>query len=52
MDMITKLPISNHSNLIMVIIDLLSKAAHFIPCKEEMMAPELAKFFYLHGLPD
>jgi transposase InsO family protein len=41
----------------MVVIDLLSKAAHFIPCKEEMTAPELAKLFRrevfrLHGLPD
>jgi hypothetical protein len=41
----------------MVVIDLLSKATHFIPCKEEMTAPELAKLFRrevfrLHGLPD
>jgi hypothetical protein len=55
--MITQLTIPNNCDFIMVIIDLFSKAAHFIPCKEEMTAPELAKLFMhkvfcLHGLPD
>jgi transposase InsO family protein len=57
MDFIVKLPLSQGFDSILVIIDLLSKATHFIPCNETMTAKDLAKifrreFFRLHGLPD
>jgi hypothetical protein len=57
MDMITKLPLSAGFNSILVIIDLLSKMTHFIPCKEEALSAVLAglfrkHIFKLHGLPD
>ncbi|KAI7948528.1 hypothetical protein MJO29_010193 [Puccinia striiformis f. sp. tritici] len=57
MDFITKLPKSGNFDSILVVIDHLSKATHFIPCKEAMSASELAKLFRreifrLHGLPD
>ncbi|KAI7936611.1 hypothetical protein MJO28_015510 [Puccinia striiformis f. sp. tritici] len=57
MDFITKLPKSKGNDSILVVIDHLSKASHFIPCKEAMTSAELAKLFRreifrLHGLPD
>ncbi|KAI7935956.1 hypothetical protein MJO29_015259 [Puccinia striiformis f. sp. tritici] len=57
MDFITKLPKSKGHDSILVVIDHLSKASHFIPCKESMTSAELAKLFRreifrLHGFPD
>jgi transposase InsO family protein len=57
MDFIVKLPISHGYDLIWVVCDRLTCAAHFIPCQESMNAPELAWLFldcifHLHGLPD
>jgi transposase InsO family protein len=57
MDMITKLPISGGFDLILVVIDLLSKMTHFMPCKESSSSAILANLFCknvfrLHGLPD
>jgi len=56
MDFIVKLPISNGYDSIWVIIDRLTKMAHFIPCNENITAGSLAKLYHqqifrLHGLP-
>jgi transposase InsO family protein len=57
MDFITKLPVSGGYDSIMVVIDLLSKVTHFIPCKETYTAEQLARLFRahifkLHGMPE
>ena len=57
MDFIVKLPVSHGYDSIWVVCDRLTHAAHFIPCREAMNAPELAylfldRIFRLHGLPD
>jgi transposase InsO family protein len=57
MDMIVKLPLSSGFDSILVFIDLLSKATHFIPFRKSMSAKELVRVFCrkvirLHGLPD
>ncbi|KAF5339905.1 hypothetical protein D9758_015029 [Tetrapyrgos nigripes] len=56
MDFIVKLPLSHGYDSILVICDRLTRAAHFIPCRESMTASELAwlfldRVFRLHGLP-
>jgi hypothetical protein len=56
MDFIVKLPISHGFDSIFVICDHLTRAAHFIPCRESMSAPEFAYLFLdhvfrPHGLP-
>lgn len=55
-DFIVKLPISEGIDSVMVVIDHMSKLAHFIPEKETWSAQDLAKHFLssvfkLHGLP-
>lgn len=59
MDFIVKLPTSDSSSCdsIWVIVDHLTKGAHFIPCRESMNASDLASlfvqhFFRFHGLPN
>jgi hypothetical protein len=57
MDFIIKLPVSEGFDSIMVVMDRLTKQAHFVPCREDMDAEEmaslyLANIFKLHGLPD
>jgi hypothetical protein len=57
MDMIVKLPQSGGFDSILVLVDLLSKMAHFIPCKEVASLATLANLFCknifrIHGLPD
>jgi transposase InsO family protein len=57
MDMITKLPQSSGFDLVLVVVDLLSKMSHFIPCKEAASSLTLANLFCMHifrihGLPD
>ena len=57
MDFIVKLPLSHGYDSIWVVCDRLTRAAHFLPCREAMNAPELAwlfldRIFRLHGLPD
>jgi hypothetical protein len=57
LDFIVKLPTSNGFNSILVVVDRLSKMAHFIACNESITSPELAELmlrnvFRLHGLPD
>ncbi|CEP07157.1 hypothetical protein [Parasitella parasitica] len=56
MDFIVKLPRSKGFDSIFVVVDRLTKMAHFIPCNESMPAKELASLFInnifkLHGLP-
>ena len=57
MDFITKLPLSNNFDSILVVVDRFSKMTHFIPCSESINAENLAKLFIenivrYHGLPD
>jgi transposase InsO family protein len=57
MDFITKLPVSGVFDSIMVVIDLLSKVTHFVPCKETYTAEQIAQIFRsqifkLHGMPE
>ena len=57
MDLITSLPKTAAGNdSILVVVDRLSKIAHFIPVQETISAPKLAKVFEkevvrLHGVP-
>jgi transposase InsO family protein len=56
MDFIVKLPKSNGFDSIWVVVDRLTKMAHFVPCRESTNAKELANIFIqnifrLHGLP-
>lgn len=56
MDFIDGLPTSGHANCIMVVVDKLSKFAHFVPLHHPYTAPKVAQAFLdnvfrLHGLP-
>eukprot|EP00253_Pinus_taeda_P019093 PITA_19093 len=52
MDFITGLPKSKKGNdSIMVVVDKLSKSAHFIPVQSTYRAAQIANIFRLHGLP-
>jgi len=56
MDFITGLPLSQGFTVICVVIDRLSKAAHFIPMKQDFTSKLVAELFFkhivkLHGLP-
>ena len=48
MDFIKKLPMSNSSDTILVIIDHLTKQSIFIPTIDTITSPMLAKLFILH----
>ena len=48
MDFIEKLPMSDGSDTILVIIDRLTKQSIFIPTVNTIMSPMLAKLFVLH----
>jgi len=55
-DFITKLPLAQGYNLILVVVDRLTKMVYFIPTTEKMLAEGLARLFRdnvwkLHGLP-
>jgi hypothetical protein len=55
-DMVVKLPPSNGSDSILVVVDRFSKQAHFIPTTEELSSVGQAKLYLenvwkLHGLP-
>ena len=57
MDFIVKLPVSHEYDSIWVVCDRLTRAAHFMPCREAVNAPELTylfldHIFHFHGLPD
>jgi len=56
-DFITKLPLAQGYDAILVVVDRLTKIVHFIPTTEKTMAEELAKLFRdnmwkLHSLPE
>ena len=56
-DFITKLPLAQEYNLILVVVDRLTKMVHFIPTTEKTSAEGLARLFRdnvwkLHGLPE
>ena len=57
MDFVVELPpAASGSNAIFVVVDMLSKMAHFIPTKTTASAPDTAQLFFdhifwLHGLP-
>ena len=56
MDFMEGLPISQNRDVIMVIVDCLSKYAHFVPLKHPFTATTVTKAFVdnvmrLHGLP-
>jgi len=56
-DFITKLPLAQRYNTILVVCNCFSKMAHFIATTEKTSAEELAKLFQnhiwkLHGLPE
>jgi len=56
MDLITQLPELNSYNAICVIIDRLTKRAHFIPINNWFSSKDMAQLLYdkvylLHGLP-
>ena len=57
MDFITDLPPSNSFDSIFVVVDRLTKMAHFIPCKKTSSSEDTARLFLdnvyrYHGLPD
>jgi hypothetical protein len=57
MDFITDLPSSRNFDVIFVIVDQLTKMAHFVTCKKTIAREETARFFvdnvYRYcGLPD
>ena len=56
-DFITKLPLAQGYDLILVVVDRLTKMAHFIPTIEKTTAGGLTRLFRdnvwkLHGLPE
>jgi len=56
-DFITKLPLAQGYNSILVVVDWLTKMVHFIPTMEKTLAEGLAKLFRdnvwkLRGLPE
>ena len=55
-DFITKLPLAQGYNSILVVVDQFTKMVHFVPTTEKTTAEELARLFRddiwrLHGLP-
>ena len=57
MDFITDLPPSKSCDSILVVVDRLTKMAHFIPCKKTSSSEDTARLFLdniyrFHGLPD
>ena len=57
MDFIVDLPLSNGFDSVLVVVDRLSKMAHFIPCTKDVTSEQTALLVFqnvirLHGLPD
>ena len=57
MDFITGLPTSNYFNAILVVVDRLTKMAHFVPTTDTVTAEGLATLYRdhiwgLHGIPN
>ena len=56
-DFITKLPLAQGYDSILVVVDRLTKMVHFVPTTEKMLAEGLTRLFRdnvwkLHGLPE
>jgi hypothetical protein len=56
MDFIEGLPLSEHANIILVVVDRLTKYAHFLALKHPYTASSVAKVYLdnivkLHGVP-
>ena len=56
-DFITKLPLAQGYNSILVVVDWFTKIAHFVPTTKKTMAEGVARLFreniwWLHGLPE
>ena len=57
MDFITDLPLANGKDSIFVVVDRLTKMAHFIPCTKTTTWEQISKLFldniyHIHGLPN
>ena len=57
LDLITGLPSSNSFDAVLVVVDRLTKMAHFVPCNSNLNSQKFAhlyrdSIFRLHGLPD
>ena len=57
LDFITRLPTSNGFDALLVVVDRLSKMAHYILTTSNINSKQLAKLFFdnisrLHGIPD
>jgi len=57
LDLVTGLPMSNWYNALLVVVDRLSKMAHYIPSTTDVNSKKIAKLFIdnifpLHGIPD
>jgi transposase InsO family protein len=57
MDFIVDLPKSKSFDLVFVVVDQLTKMAHFVPCNKTITGKEMARLFLenvykYHGLPD
>jgi hypothetical protein len=55
-DNLTHLPESNGFNIVLIVVDPLSRMAHFLPCTKTITAEETATLllhgvYRLHGLP-
>jgi hypothetical protein len=56
LDYLTHLPENNGFNSVLIVVDHLTRMAHFLPCTETVTAEETATLFLhgvyrLHGLP-
>jgi hypothetical protein len=56
LDYLTHLPVSNGFNVVLIVVDHLTRMAHFLPCTETVTAEVTATLFLqgvyrLHGLP-
>jgi hypothetical protein len=54
---ITDLPLANRKNSIFLVVNQLTKMAHFIPCTKAVIGEETTKLFHdniyrIHGLPN
>src|SRR5258705_13962733 len=57
LDLITGLPMSNGFDALLVMVDCLSKMAHYIPTTSDINSEQIAKLFFdnifrLHGIPN
>jgi hypothetical protein len=48
MDLMVGFPLSRGFDAIMVVVEQFSKMTHFIPTKENTMAQEMGRLFFMH----